>query len=253
MTARQDKTSRFWQGMVDMPTNSQNRESYAWDPGRTEVRPAAYPRRLRQGAVLIPSYFVLLALCCNMVGTAIYARKCLRNEVQPHLVTFFLWAVAPFLVFAAQVSAKAGIVSIITLVMGMNPALIFVLSLRRPDAHWSVSRFDVACGLISLAGLWLWWSYRNPIYTIVFAIASDLLASVPTYRKSITSPTSESPVLYVLAALGAFVTLLTIHDWTLYRYGFALYILCVDLSLAIVITVSGALRRGSLLRVSALR
>ena len=67
-----------------------------------------------------------------------------------------------------------GIVSIITLVMGINPALIFVLSLRRPDAHWSVSRYDIVCGLISLAGPWLWWSYRNPIYTI----ASDQQFSV---------------------------------------------------------------------------
>lgn len=188
---------------------------------------------------MISPNFVLLALCFNIVGTAIYIRQSLKDEVQPHLVTFFLWALAPLVAYAAQVSQGAGIVALVTLVAGINPALIFAISLRRSGAHWSISTLDIVCGVLSLAGLALWCLSRDGLYAIVLAIAADALASVPTFRKSFSHPESESPILYALSAVSAVITMLSIQEWTFDRYGFALYLLVTDLSLALVIEIRG--------------
>jgi hypothetical protein len=188
---------------------------------------------------MIPQNFVLLALCFNIFGTAIYIRQSLKNEVKPHLVTFFLWALAPLVAFAAQVSQGAGIVALVTLVTGVNPAVIFAVSIRRSDVHWSLSMFDVACGSLSLIGIILWWLSRDGVYAIALAIAADAVASAPTFRKSYSHPESESPILYTLSAISAIITLLSIQVWTFGRYGFAAYLLVIDLSLALIIALSG--------------
>ncbi len=193
--------------------------------------------------LVIPPDFIFLALCFNILGTALYLRKALRNEVQPHLVSFIIWALAPLLAFAAQVAKGVGLVSLATLVVGVNPAIILLVSLRHPEAHWSVSKFDVACGIISLGGLLAWWHFRDATYAIALAIVSDALASLPTYRKSLSNPESESPVLYACTGISAGIALLTIHAWQFDRYAFAAYLLATSLSLTLILVISGARRR----------
>jgi hypothetical protein len=189
--------------------------------------------------LVIPSNFIYLGLCFNVLGTGLYLRKALRNEVQPNLVTFVFWALAPMLAFAAQFSKGVGLVSLPTLVVGVNPAIILLVSLRSPTAHWSIRRFDVTCGLISLVGLLAWWHFRDATYAIVLAIMSDALASVPTFRKSLSNPESESPVLYLCTGVSAGIALLTIQMWEFDHYIFAAYLLCLSLSLAAVLIASG--------------
>ncbi|MEV0897939.1 hypothetical protein [Actinoplanes sp. NPDC049802] len=186
---------------------------------------------------------MFLALCFNIVGTAIYVGQNLRGEVKPHLVTFFLWSLPPLVAFTAQLTEGAGVVSLVTLVAGLNPALIFVIALRRPDAHWSASLFDVICGLLSLIGILAWWVSREGLYAIAFAIAADLLASLPTFRKSFIHPESESPALYAFSTISAAITLLSIQNWTFSHFGFAAYLLLTDFGLALIIGIRGHLKR----------
>ncbi len=194
---------------------------------------------------MISPNFVFVALCFNVLGTSFYLRKSLKGEVRPHLVTFTLWTLAPLLSFAAQTTEGVGPVSFLTLVAGLNPALILLAALRKRDAHWAVTRFDIGCGCLSLAGILTWWILRNASYAIAFSIAADALASIPTFHKSIRNPESESPVLYVCSAISAIITVFTIHHWSFDYYGFVVYLLVADSSLALIGLNASWVRRSA--------
>jgi hypothetical protein len=183
-----------------------------------------------------------------MFGASWYGRKALRGEIKPHLVTFFLWALAPLVAFAAQVSSGAGATSLLTLVVGVNPAIIFSISIRRPDAHWSVSTFDVVCGALSLIGLGLWLSLRDAQLAVALSIVADGLASAPTYRKVLVDPYSESVVLYLCLLVSCTITLLTIEEWHFTNYGFVVYLALIGLSLTALIAIGRRRYRRSALR-----
>ena len=186
---------------------------------------------------MLDSRFIYLALSFNVLGASLYVRKSLRNEIQPHVVTFLLWALVPLLAFVAQLADHVGQVSFLTLIVGLNPAVILAVSLRKSEAHWNVTRFDIVCGALSVLGLAAWGASRQAAYAIAFSIMADLLASLPTYRKSIRAPSSESPVLYICLAISSGITLMTIRQWTFSHCAFALYLFALGFSLSATIIV----------------
>ncbi|GII65330.1 hypothetical protein Skr01_54150 [Sphaerisporangium krabiense] len=192
---------------------------------------------------MIDPKFVFLALCFNVLGSAVYLRSALQNKIRPHLVTWFLWAVAPYLAFAAQMQEGVGLVSLVTLIAGINPTIIFLATLRSRDAHWSVSAFDLTCGALSIAGLVLWITYRQAGFAVTLAILSDALASAPTFKKSLSDPQSESWSVYGCLSVSSLITLATIDDWKFANYGFVGYLAVLGTSLTMIVLMGSRLRR----------
>lgn len=62
---------------------------------------------------------------------------------------------------------------------------------------------------------------------ILFAIASDGLAAVPTIVKSYQVPETENYQVYLLNGLGAGITLFTIKQWDFAHTAFPIYIFFV--------------------------
>jgi hypothetical protein len=135
-------------------------------------------------------------------------------------------------------------VALVTLMAGISPSLVFLISVRRKDAHWTVSAFDLACGLVSLAAIVFLATYREMGVAIGLAIASDALASIPTYHKSIVDPSSESWVLYGCLSVSALITLATITTWTITSAGFATYLAMLGISLSLLIVFGKRLGRA---------
>lgn len=196
---------------------------------------------------MIDERFVLLALLLNLVGPATYLVRLVRGQVRPHVVTWTLWALAPYVAFLAQLGEGVGASSLITLASGTGPAAVAVAVVVRSrtnrSAIWSVTPFDLLCGGLSLVGLALWIVYRNAGFAIGLAIVADTLAAVPTYRKSLRDPRSESWLVYALLAGSAVITLATIDTWTFSEYGFVAYLAVLGTSIAVTIVAGN--RRAS--------
>jgi hypothetical protein len=186
---------------------------------------------------MIDTRFVYLAMFINLVGIAQYVYGSLRNEVRPHPVTWLLWALAPLVAFAGQASEGVGHAALLTLVAGICPCLVFLICLRRRQARWSVSAFDLACGGLSLVAVVLLAVYRQADRPDGLAIAADGLAAIPTYRKSVRDASSESWVPYGCLAASALLTLSTIRVWTFASAGFAIYLAVLGTSLSVIVAL----------------
>jgi cytosine/uracil/thiamine/allantoin permease len=175
---------------------------------------------------VIDERFVIVGALIGSVGMVLYLRDTLRGDTQPNRVTFLLWAIAPLLAFGAEISAGVGLRSLMTFVVGFFPLLIFLASFRSPGAVWELQRIDYVCGALSVVGLLAWIITQHGTVAIVAAIASDALAATPTVRKAWLQPETETAAAYAAAGINAFITLLTVTEWTTADVAFPLYILC---------------------------
>ncbi len=192
---------------------------------------------------MIDRHFAILAVIVTLTGSGGYALDTLRGRTQPNRVSWAMWAIAPLIAFAAELSEHAGLKSLLTFGVGFGPLLVVIASVLDPRAYARLTRFDIVCGGLSVAALGMWALTGQGDVAIGFSILSDASAAVPTLRKAAAEPGSESPKAFVGGALGAAITLLTIApgQWTFAGFGFPLYILLID-SLLLALILRGSRR-----------
>lgn len=129
----------------------------------------------------------------------------LRGKTRPNRVSFFMWSLAPMVAFAAQIQQGIGLLALATFTSGFIPLLIFIASFVDKRAVWKLTSFDLICGILSFAGLLLWIITREGNVAIFFAIAADLLAAIPTVKKSYFHPESEHWAGYLSGGLNGVI------------------------------------------------
>jgi hypothetical protein len=180
---------------------------------------------------VIDPRFVLLGALISAVGGLGYLAGTLRGSVRPNRVSWLMWALAPLVAFAAELQQGVGLQSLMTFMVGFLPLLIFLASFANREAAWRLTRFDLVCGGLSLAGVCLWAATRSGNVAIIFAILADALAAVPTLVKAAVAPETEGCTPYLSGSISAAITLLTVTDWTFASYAFPLYICVIGLLL----------------------
>ncbi|MDD5416324.1 MAG: hypothetical protein PHE48_05000 [Candidatus Daviesbacteria bacterium] len=178
---------------------------------------------------MINENFVILGFVLQALGSLKYLIETIQGRIKPNKVSFFLWALAPMIAFAAEIKQGVGIQSLLTFSVGFFPLLIFFASFLNKKAEWKLRPFDFICGGLSLVGLLLWYITQVGNIAIMFAILADGLAALPTIVKTYHYPETENGWLYLTGVIYALLTLLTIKTWVFAYYGFPLYILIVDL------------------------
>ncbi len=168
--------------------------------------------------------FVLVGILIGAIGSLSYIVDTVRGRVRPNRVSFFMWSIAPLIAFAAEAKQGVGIQSLMTFSVGFFPLTIFIASFVNKKAEWKLTRFDLACGFLSLVGLTLWIITKVGNVAIFFSILADGLAAIPTLVKAFKYPETESPWPWITASINAAFTLLTIKIWNFSNYGFPIYI-----------------------------
>lgn len=177
--------------------------------------------------------FVVVGTAIGAVGGFAYAVDTLRGKIKPNRVSFLLWSLFPLIAFAAEFKQGVGILSLLVLSQAVLPLLVFIASFVNKQAEWKLTRFDLFCGLLSLVGLALWLITRSGNVAIIFSIMADGMAAVPTIRKAYLYPETEVAWPWAAMALGVMITLLTLKSWTFAAYGFLIYLLICNLTIAV--------------------
>lgn len=191
---------------------------------------------------MLPSEAVWFGVAVNLATGLTFVVATLRGRTNPNRVSWFLWALAPLVAFAAELRDGVGVAAAMTFVTGFNPALIFLASFVNRRSYWRITRLDVGCGALSLVAFVVWQLTASGTTAIVLAVAADGLAAVPTLVKAYLHPETERPGVFLGGATSAAVTLLTLDRWTVADYAFPAYILLACLLLAGTIVASSRLR-----------
>jgi len=181
-------------------------------------------------------FVIFLGFAANFYGNYRYVRGTLRGTTKPNRVSYILYAVAPLIAFAASVYQGATWAAIPTLVMALWSFVILAASFHNPLAYWRLGVFDWLCGALSVLALILWGITNNANVAILFAILSDMAATLPTLKKSWTHPETETAASYGGGAFNALTSFFAAKMWNFSELGFATYyfLSCLLLFLVIV-------------------
>jgi hypothetical protein len=177
---------------------------------------------------VIPVQFVFVGALLSLVGTASYIADTVRGRTHPNRVTWFLWALAPLIAFVAEVQQGVGLRALLTFTVGFGPLLVLIASFVDRRAYVRITRFDLACGSLSIVALVAWQLTGKGNVAIAFSLLADFMAAVPTLRKSYRQPHTETSIAYLCSGLSACITLLTITEWDFATAAFPVYILVMS-------------------------
>jgi hypothetical protein len=173
--------------------------------------------------------FVIIGTLLGAAGAVAYLWDTIKGKVKPNRVSFLLWSIAPMIAFAAQIKQEVGLESLMTFSTGFLPLLTFIASFTNKNAEWKLTKFDLICGFLSLAGLIFWLITKVGNVAIFFSIVADGLAALPTLVKAYKYPETEIAWPWLATCFGVTLTLLTLKEWTFANSGFIIYIFIADL------------------------
>lgn len=102
---------------------------------------------------MISLNFVYLGAFLNLCGSSKYVYDTLKGKTKPNRISWFLWATAPLIAFAAELNQGVGIRSLMTFMVGFGPLMVVIASFISKKSIWKLSTFDYVCGGLSILGL----------------------------------------------------------------------------------------------------
>jgi hypothetical protein len=136
----------------------------------------------------------LIATLFAIIGNVPYLRDILTKRVEPHPYTWFVWTFVSGITFFGQLAKGGGIGALPTGVAESFTVIIFFCSLRNGWHH--IVRTDTYFLICALIGIGLWILTKDPTLSVIIAVSIDVIAFIPTLRKTWQQPHTETPLLY---------------------------------------------------------
>lgn len=157
--------------------------------------------------------FGLIAISLTFVGYVPYLQDILKGQTKPHLYSWFLWGFVTLVVFALQASHQAGLGGVVTLTAALMCFVVIVMGARFGSLA-KATLSDKISALLAISGLMIWLIAQKPMFSVTLLTLIDVLAFIPTIRKSWTDPFSETLVFYWLNTLRFFLAVVSLAEFT---------------------------------------
>lgn len=164
----------------------------------------------------------LLALASCLV----YVHSILKLRTKPHLYTCLVWAIVTTLLCIAQYQGGAGPGAWGTGVIALFTCVVLLLSISYGTKD--VTSFDGVLLVLALIAIIPWWLTQDLVLTVILAVIIDVLAFIPTLRKLLNAPESESLLSWVLNLVRHVLSLFALATYTLVTYLYPLTLLCMS-------------------------
>ncbi len=158
-------------------------------------------------------YIAIIASILAIIGNVPYLIDVFKKKVEPHAYTWFIWSIVSCVIFFGQVAKGAGIGALPTAASEIFTILIFFFSLKNGFKH--VKKVDHIFLAAALLGLIPWALTKDPTISVIIVVAIDLIAFVPTLRKTYKNPETETPILYSMNVLRHILMLFSLQAYNI--------------------------------------
>jgi len=155
----------------------------------------------------------LIAVVLTFAAYVPYFRDILRGKTHPHVYSWSLWTLLTILIIALQLLGKAGSATWVTAAAGLMSLGVVFFSLKSGKKYITTS--DTVVTVLSLIAIAFWVLAKQPIVSIVLVVIADMLAFIPTVRKSWNAPHTETLSLYVTNTIRFTLALLAVQNYTI--------------------------------------
>lgn len=155
----------------------------------------------------------IIAAVIAIVGNVPYLRDVIRKRVQPHPYTWLVWTIVSGVTFFGALQKGAGVGAIPTGAAEIFTVIIFFFSLQY--GFKQIKRIDTYFLIIALLGLIPWALTKDPTISVIIVVSIDLVAFIPTLRKTWQHPKSETPVLFSMNVVRHILTLFSLQAYNI--------------------------------------
>lgn len=150
-----------------------------------------------------------------------YIRDIFRRKTKPERAMWWIYSALFVLLFAAQLSAGATWLLVISGSYVLSSLLIAILSLKY--GYGSLHKRDGISLAVAALGFVLWLLTKEPVLAILIVIVIDFAGFWLTLTKTWHAPHSETLITWQLNCLSAIINLLSIGRWTITVAIYPLY------------------------------
>jgi hypothetical protein len=141
-------------------------------------------------------FLAIIAASLAVVGNVPYVRDILRGRVEPHAYTWLVWTLVTGITLFGQLAKGAGVGAMPAAVSLIFTFSIFLFSLKYGLKY--ITRIDTLFLLLALLGVVSWVVTKDPTLSVIIAVGVDLIAFIPTLRKTWRYPRTEVSLLYMM-------------------------------------------------------
>ncbi|TSC59988.1 MAG: hypothetical protein Greene041662_318 [Candidatus Peregrinibacteria bacterium Greene0416_62] len=166
------------------------------------------------GAMLVYKEFIgAIGVVIALLAYAIYFHDIFFRHTKPHAFSWLVWTLLAGIGFAAQVTGGAGAGSWVLGIDAVVCSGIFIVALVRGERGYVwIDWISLALALFSIL---LWQVTGTPVLSVILLCLIDVLAYVPTFRKSFFKPREESMTAFVLFSLKFILVLLALERYSI--------------------------------------
>lgn len=156
----------------------------------------------------------LIAISLTFVGYMPYLKDIVKGKTKPHMYSWFLWGFVTLIVYALQSSHKAGLGGVVTLIAALMCFVVLALG-QKYGTVTKATKSDKFFALLAIFSLGIWLLAKQPIISVILLTLIDSLAFVPTVRKSLFDPFSETISFYWINTVRFILAFTALSDYNL--------------------------------------
>lgn len=168
----------------------------------------------------------LITVALSIIGHTPYIIDTYKRKTSPHIFTWMIWSIIVLLAFFGQWSQGGGAGSWSTGVTGLIVIIITVLALRNKNTE--ISQSDKIFFVLAILAIIPWYLTKDPTLSVIMATAIDAFAFIPTIRKTIKNPKSETFTTYALNIVRHSLSLVALANYNVATVIYPAYLLVVN-------------------------
>ena len=153
----------------------------------------------------------VIATLAAIAGNVPYLMDIFKKRVQPHPYTWLVWSIVSCVTFFGQLAKGAGIGALPTGAAEIFTIIIFLFSIQY--GFKNINKTDTYFLIAALCSFIPWIFTKDPTWSVVIVVSIDLIAFIPTLRKTWYYPQTETPTLYSMNVLRHILTLFSLQAY----------------------------------------
>ncbi len=188
----------------------------------------------------------IIASILAIIGNVSYLKDTIRGNVKPHPYTWFIWSIVSMTTFFGGLVKGAGIGVLPTGVAEAFTIIIFLFSLqylfKKHKGH--IHKSDHYFFVIALLGLIPWAITKDPTISVIVVVTIDVIAFIPTLRKTWMRPQTERPLLYKMNVARHILTLFSLNAYNIATTLHSIAMICTNMLMTVFMRARKRLIKG---------
>ncbi len=155
----------------------------------------------------------IIAALIAVAGNIPYLLDVIKRRVKPHPYTWLVWTIVSAVTFFGQLAKGAGVGVIPTAAAEIFTIIIFLFSLQY--GFKDIRRVDTYFLVAALIGFLPWIITKDPTISVIIVVTIDIIAFIPTLRKTWNHPDTETPLLYSMNVVRHILALFSLQAYNI--------------------------------------